>query len=72
MSHARAAIAGALVMLLGIWIMVNDQSQWDTRDVVIAVVAMGVVILLLLGIDIRRGPARVHYTDGDKDDEEEK
>jgi hypothetical protein len=30
------------------------------------------VILLLLGIDIRRGPARVHYTDGDKDDEEEK
>jgi len=71
-SHARAAIAGALVMLLGIWIMLNDQSQWDTRDVVIAVVAMGVVILLLLGIDIRRGERRVHYTNGDKDDEEEK
>jgi hypothetical protein len=58
-------------MLLGIWVMVNDQSQWDTRDVVIAVVALGIVILLLLGIDIRRGPARVHYQNGGKEEDED-
>lgn len=72
MSHARAAIAGALVMLLGIWIMVNDQTAWETRDVVFAVVALGIVVLLLLGVDIRRGQTRVHYQNGDKNEEEEK
>jgi hypothetical protein len=54
-SHARAAIGGALTMLLGIWIMSNDQSQWDTRDVVFAIIAMALVILMLVGIDVRRG-----------------
>jgi uncharacterized membrane protein len=72
MSHARAAIAGALVMLLGIWVMLNDQSQWETRDVVFAVLALVVVILLLLGVDIRRGQTRVHYQNGEHDQEEEK
>jgi hypothetical protein len=41
-------------MLLGIWVMTNDQSAWDVRDVVFAVVSMALVILLLVGIDIRR------------------
>lgn len=54
MSHARAAIAGALVMLLGIWVMVNDQTAWETRDVLFAILGLLVVILLMLGIDLRR------------------
>ena len=54
MSHARAALAGALVMLLGVWIMNNDQSAWSTQDVVFAVLALLIVVLLLLGVDIRR------------------
>jgi len=54
MSHARAALAGALVMLLGIWIMNNDQSSWTTQDVVFAVVALLVVVMLLVGVDVRR------------------
>jgi hypothetical protein len=53
-SHARAAIAGALVMLLGIWVMVNDQTAWETRDVLFAILGLLVVILLMLGIDLRR------------------
>lgn len=58
MSHARAAIAGALTMLLGIWIMTNDQTQWETRDVVFAIIALALIILMLVGIDIRRGRYR--------------
>ena len=54
MSHARAAIAGAIVMLLGVWIMTNDQTGWSTQDVVFAVLALLIVVLLLLGVDIRR------------------
>ena len=54
MSHARAALAGALVMLLGVWVMSNDQSAWSTQDVVFAVLALLIVVLLLLGVDIRR------------------
>ena len=54
MSHARAAIAGAIVMLLGIWIMANDQTGWATQDIVFAVLALLIVVLLLLGVDIRR------------------
>jgi flagellar biosynthesis protein FlhB len=57
-SHARAAIAGALTMLLGIWIMTNDQTQWETRDVVFAIIALALIILMLVGIDIRRGRYR--------------
>jgi uncharacterized membrane protein YdfJ with MMPL/SSD domain len=60
-SHARAAIAGAVVMLLGVWIMTNDQTGWTTQDVVFAVLALLIVVLLLLGIDVRRG----RNTDGD-------
>lgn len=65
MSHARAALAGALVMLLGIWIMNNDQSAWDTKDVVFAVISLLVVVLLLLGIDIRRGHYDIHDVERD-------
>jgi hypothetical protein len=54
MGTARAAIAGGLVMLLGIWIMGNDQSAWSTQDVVFAVSALLVVVLLLVGVDVRR------------------
>ena len=54
MSHARAALAGALVMLLGIWIMGNDQSGWTTQDIVFAVLALLVVVMLLVGVDVRR------------------
>ena len=61
MATARAALAGALVMLLGVWVMANDQTAWDTRDVVFAVIALLGVAVLLVGIDIRRpgaGPRR--------------
>jgi drug/metabolite transporter superfamily protein YnfA len=54
MGTARASLAGALVMLLGIWVMANDQSAWDTKDVVFAVIALLGVAVLLVGIDIRR------------------
>ena len=69
MSHARAAIAGALVMLLGLWIMGNRDAAWDARDVVFAVLALLVVVLLLLGIDVRRG--RWRYEEPPKDREED-
>jgi len=59
-SHARAAIAGALVMLLGVWVMANDQSAWETRDVLFAVLGLLAVVLLLLGLDLRRGRYEVH------------
>ena len=64
-SHARAAIAGALVMLLAVWVMINDQSAWDTRDVAFIVLALLGVVLLLLGLDIRgRGRRRdITYDD---------
>jgi len=52
--HARAALAGAIVMLLGVWVMANDQSSWSTQDVVFAVVALLGVAVLLVGVDIRR------------------
>lgn len=69
MSHARAAIAGAMVMLLGIWMMTNDQSAWETRDVVFAVLALLAVVLLLVGIDIRGRRERREITwDADEDD----
>ena len=55
MASARAAMAGALVMLLGVWIMVNDQTGWNTQDVVFAILTLLGVALLLLGVDIRRG-----------------
>ena len=64
MGTARAAIAGGLVMLLGIWIMNNDQSSWSTQDVVFAVTALLVVVLLLVGVDVRRRLPR------EKDEEE--
>lgn len=69
MSHARAAIAGAIVMLLGVWIMGNDQSAWSTQDVVFAVLALLIVVLLLLGVDIRR--ERYKGATYEPDDEDE-
>lgn len=67
MGFARAAIAGALVMLLGIWMMTNDQSAWETRDVVFAVLALLAVVLLLVGLDLRgRGTRREVTYDDDK------
>jgi uncharacterized membrane protein YhaH (DUF805 family) len=54
MSHARAALAGALVMLLGIWIMGNEQTSWSVQDVVFAVISLLVVVMLMVGVDIRR------------------
>lgn len=71
MSHARAALAGALVMLLGIWVMANDQTGWDTKDVVFAVLALLVVVLLLLGVDVRRERYRGAHYDEDKPNDEE-
>jgi hypothetical protein len=57
-----------MVMLLGIWMMTNDQSAWETRDVVFAVLALLAVVLLLVGIDIRgRGARRqIEYHDEDE------
>ena len=69
MSHARAALAGALVMLLGIWIMNNDQSSWTTQDVVFAVVALLVVVMLLVGVDVRRKWSSQSLPKDDKEEE---
>lgn len=65
MTHARAALAGALVMLLGVWVMANDQSGWSTHDVVFAVLALLAVALLLVGIDLR-GRGRTVYREDDE------
>lgn len=62
MASARAAAAGALIMLLGIWIMANDQSKWSTQDVVFAVLSVLSVAVLLLGVDIR---GRKGHDDGE-------
>jgi 4-amino-4-deoxy-L-arabinose transferase-like glycosyltransferase len=51
---ARAAIAGALTMLVGVWIMTNDQSEWDERQLAIGLLMFFAIILLLLGINIKR------------------
>jgi len=69
MSHARAAIAGAVTMLLGIWIMANDQTGWATQDIVFAVLSLLIVVLLLLGIDIRRDRYKgAHYEPDEEKD----
>ena len=54
LSGARAALAGALVMLLAAWVLLNDQTTWSTQDVVFVVVSFLAVVLLLLGVDVRR------------------
>ena len=56
LDSARAAIAGALTMVLGVWVLfVNQQEQgWTAQDAVFAVGAFLVIVLLLLGIDLRR------------------
>jgi 4-amino-4-deoxy-L-arabinose transferase-like glycosyltransferase len=59
---ARAAIAGALTMLVGVWIMTNDQSEWDERQLAIGLLMFFAIILLLLGINIRR-EAKDDYRD---------
>lgn len=65
MAYARAAIAGALVMVLGIWVLfINQKEQGFTaNDAVFAVGAFLVLVLLLLGIDIR---GRRHEEDKDQ------
>jgi hypothetical membrane protein len=68
MQGARATMAGALVMLLGIWIMTNDQTGWSTQDVVFAVLALLGVALLLVGVDIR-GKGRAPSDDKKEDKE---
>lgn len=56
LDSARAAIAGAVTMVLGIWVLFINQAEqgFTTEDAVFAVVAFLVIILLLLGIDVRR------------------
>jgi hypothetical protein len=56
LDSARAAIAGALTMVLGIWILYVNQAQqgFTAQDAVFAVGAFLVIVLLLLGVDIRR------------------
>lgn len=53
---ARAAIAGALTMVLGVWILFINQADqgFTAQDAVFAVVAFIAIIMLLLGVDIRR------------------
>jgi hypothetical protein len=43
-------------MVLGIWVLFINQAEqgFTTEDAVFAVVAFLVIILLLLGIDVRR------------------
>jgi uncharacterized protein with FMN-binding domain len=41
-------------MLLGIWIMGNEQTSWSVQDVVFAVISLLVVVMLMVGVDIRR------------------
>jgi uncharacterized membrane protein len=64
---ARAAIAGALVMVLGLWVLLVNQKEqgFTTNDAVFAVGAFLVIVLLLLGIDIRRRTRRDDDNDGD-------
>lgn len=56
MDSARAAIAGAITMVVGIWVLfVNQADQgFSAQDAVFAALAFLVIILLLLGIDVRR------------------
>lgn len=58
-------------MLLGIWIMTNDQTAWETRDVVFAVISLALVVLLLVGIDIRRRYTNEPLPPDDKEDKDE-
>jgi membrane-bound ClpP family serine protease len=53
---ARAAIAGAVTMILGVWVLFINQAEqgFTAQDAVFAVVAFLAIILLLLGVDIRR------------------
>lgn len=64
MLTARAAIAGALAMLFGVWVMVRiaqDVSPPPAEQVVGGGVILLIIVLLLLGIDPRRQPPK----DGD-------
>jgi hypothetical protein len=56
LDSARAAIAGSLTTLLAIWVMATKTSeqQWATQDVVLAVATFLAVLMLMLGVDIRR------------------
>jgi uncharacterized membrane protein len=56
LDSARAAIAGSLVMVIGIWILFINQGEqgFTAQDAVFAAVALLVIVLLLLGIDLRR------------------
>jgi uncharacterized membrane protein len=69
MHGARAAVAGALVMVIGVWVLfINQRDQGFTaQDAVFAVVAFLAIVLLLLGVDIRRSG---RHDDDDKEDRE--
>lgn len=58
MHGARAAVAGGIAMMVGIWVITINQSErgWEAQDAILAVVAFLAMTLLLLGIDIRRRP----------------
>ena len=63
------AIAGALTMVLGVWILFINQADqgFTAQDAVFATGAFLVIVLLLVGIDIRR---RESKDDDDKNDKE--
>ena len=56
MHGARAAVAGGIAMMVGIWVITVNQSErgWTAQDAVLAVIAFLAMVLLLLGVDIRR------------------
>jgi hypothetical protein len=59
---ARAAVAGALVMMLGMWVATNPQVTIE--QAVAGIGALLLVIALLVGVDIRHPGKRE-----DKEDE---
>jgi uncharacterized membrane protein len=65
MHGARAAIAGALAMVIGIWVLFINQADqgFTAQDAVFATAAFLAIVLLLLGVDIRRRGG----DDGDKE-----
>jgi hypothetical protein len=62
---ARAAVAGGITVMIAVWVITVNQSErgWTAQDAVLAVVAFLAMVLLLLGVDIRR-------RGGDDDDKE--
>ena len=56
LDSARAAIAGALTMLFGIWVVERIAGDVPAvEEIVSGAVVLLIIVLLLLGIDPRRG-----------------